>query len=758
MSQDKEPSSQDAASPSDAELSLASDRQVRPDSEGSRASAHRGVEDSQPEFRPRLEEREIVHGKGLGNVYVRIRWPMANEFQPHGEGVLEATPEVLRPRTSVERGMERLKRFAIGDRLATSAQAHERLTKVKGLAVLSSDAISSVAYATEASLGILILAGVGALHYNLGIAAAIVLLMIIVGVSYRQTIGAYPHGGGSYIVARDNLGIWPGLVAAAALLIDYVLTVSVSVSAGVDALTTAFSALHPFSVVLGVTFVAIIVVVNLRGIRESGTIFAAPTYLFIVSFLIMILAGVTKAALTPGGLFTPTAPLHTAEELGWGSQQLSLLLILTAFASGCSAMTGVEAISNGVPAFKVPEARNAARTLEWMIAVLATLFVGITFLAWRFGIVPYPNQQPTVDGQIAQIVFTGGFRWMYYVVQFATLLILVLAANTSFADFPRLASILARDGFLPRQFSFRGDRLAFTVGIIVLGLLSTLLIVIFAGNTDALINLYALGVFVAFTLSQTGMVVRWYRRRTESGSRWRRSLVVNLVGATATGIVAIVIGITKFERGAWVVVLIVPLLVLMFTGIARHYAAVETETQALTPIDVADLRHVIIVPLDTLSQPGLQALAYAWSITHNVVAVHIGIDAQDERKFRQAWTEWSAAQAQRSDAETAPLESYSSPVHARTPDRVKGTVEGAAAPRYVIIESPYRSLVSPLVAYVEAVREMNKGATITVILPEFVTKHWWEALLHNQTAFRIKLALYRHPGVVVTNVPYHLES
>jgi amino acid transporter len=653
--------------------------------------------------------------------------------------------------------MERLKRIAIGDRLATSAQAHERLTKVKGLAVLSSDAISSVAYATEASLGILILAGVGALHYNLWIATAIVLLMIIVGVSYQQTIRAYPHGGGSYIVARDNLGIWPGLVAAAALLIDYVLTVSVSVSAGVDALTTAFGALHPFSVVLGVTFVAIIVVVNLRGIRESGTIFAAPTYLFIVSFLIMILAGVAKAALAPGGLFTPTAPLHTAEELGWGTQQLSLLLILTAFASGCAAMTGTEAISNGVPAFKVPEAQNAARTLQWMVAVLATLFVGITFLAWRYGIVPYPNQQPTVDGQIAEIVFTGGFRWMYYVVQFATLLILVLAANTSFADFPRLASILARDGFLPRQFSFRGDRLAFTVGIIVLGLLSTLLIVIFRGNTDALINLYALGVFVAFTLSQSGMVVRWYRKRAESGSRWRRSFVVNLVGAIATGVVAIVIGITKFERGAWVVVLIVPLLVLMFTGIARHYAAVEAETQALTPIDVADLRHVVIVPLDKLNQPGLQALAYAQSITQNVVAVHIGIDAEDEQTFRQAWTEWSAAQARESDAKITPVESARTSTGGRMPDRVKGIPEGTSAPRYVIIESPYRSLITPLVAYVEAVREINKGATITVILPEFVTKHWWEALLHNQTAFRIKLALYRHPGVVVTNVPYHLE-
>jgi amino acid permease-like protein len=480
--------------------------------------------------------------------------------------------------------------------------------------------------------------------------------------------------------------------------------------------------------------------------------------LFIVSFLVMILAGVAKAALSPGGLFTPAAPLHTAEELGWGSQQLSLLLILTAFASGCAAMTGTEAISNGVPAFKVPEARNAAQTLQWMIAVLATLFIGTTFLSWRFGIVPYPNQQPTVDGQIAQLVFTGGFRWMYYLVQFATLLILVLAANTSFADFPRLASILARDGFLPRQFSFRGDRLAFTVGIIVLGLLSSLLIVIFEGNTDALINLYALGVFVAFTLSQTGMVVRWYRKRTDGGTHWRRSLVVNLVGAIATGIVAIVIGITKFERGAWVVVLIVPLLVLMFTGIARHYAAVEAETQALTPVDVADLRHVIIVPLDKLNQPGLQALAYARSITQNVVAVHIGIDMEDEQKFRQAWTEWSAAQAQESDAETALVSSSSSPGHVRRPDRVKGGVEGAAVPHYVIIESPYRSLVSPLVAYVEAVREMNKGATITVILPEFVTKHWWEALLHNQTAFRIKLALYRHPGVVVTNVPYHLES
>jgi len=725
--------------------------------EGSKFAARRGSEETQPQFGPGLEEREIIHGKGLGNVYIRTRWPHANEFQPRGDGVLEATAEVLRPRSAVGRGMQRLKRFAIGDRLTTSSQAHERLTKVKALAVLSSDAISSVAYATEASLGILILAGVGALGYNLGIAAAIVLLMIIVGVSYRQTIGAYPHGGGSYIVARDNLGIWPGLVAAAALLIDYVLTVSVSVSAGVDALTTAFSALHPFSVVLGVAFVAIIVLVNLRGIRESGTIFAAPTYLFIVSFLIMILAGVAKAALSPGGLFTATAPAFTSTELGWSSDQLSLLLILTAFASGCSAMTGVEAISNGVPAFKVPEARNAARTLQWMIAVLATLFVGITFLAWRFGIVPYPHQQPTVDGQIAQIVFTGSFRWMYYVVQFATLLILVLAANTSFADFPRLASILARDGFLPRQFSFRGDRLAFTVGIIVLGLLSILLIVIFEGNTDALINLYALGVFVAFTLSQSGMVVRWYRKRTQGGAHWRRSLVVNLVGAVATGVVALVIGVTKFDRGAWVVVLIVPLLVLMFWGIARHYADVEAETQTLTPLDAEELHHVVIVPLAKLNQPGLQALAYARSITQNVTAVHIGIDPEEEQQFQQAWTAWSSTRGQGSGAGTAVMESSRTPVRGPLPDRAKDIAEKTAAPRYVIVDSPYRSLVTPLVAYVEAVREMNKGATITVILPEYVTKHWWEAILHNQTAFRIKLALYRHPGVVVTNVPYHLK-
>jgi amino acid transporter len=411
------------------------------------------------------------------------------------------------------------------------------------------------------------------------IAGCIALLMVVVGTSYWQTIHAYPSGGGSYIVAHDNLGELPGLIAAAALLIDYILTFSVSVSSGVDALVSAVprldTSLHigvvsvTGSVALGVMFIVIIMVVNLRGIRESGTIFAAPTYLFIGSFVIMILVGFIHAA-TSGGLLHPVSPSFSpnfAPNNGWVvDQRVGIFLLLTAFASGCSAMTGVEAISNGIPAFKRPESINAARTLVWMVAILVTLFLGITYLAWRFGIVPVASQNPTVDAQIARMLFVHQFSFMYYVVQGFTLLILVLAANTSFADFPRLSSILARDGYLPHQFAYRGDRLAFSTGIVVLAVLSCILLIRFDGNTDALINLYALGVFTAFTLSQFGMVSRWWRKRDTVSPTWRRSLGINLVGTIVTGIVTLVMTVSNFARGACIVVILVPVLVLMFRG------------------------------------------------------------------------------------------------------------------------------------------------------------------------------------------------
>ena len=708
---------------------------------------------------PGRAHQTILPGAGLGHSYVRQQLPSreSSAFLPRGEQVFEATERTLQPQSQIGRAYGRVRRVLLGRRLTTAEQVHERLTKVKALAVLSSDAISSVAYATEASLAILIGAGTAALTKNLPITACIVLLMIIVGVSYRQTIHAYPSGGGSYIVARDNLGDLPGLIAAAALLIDYVLTVSVSVSSGVDAMVSAVPALNPVSVALGVVFIAVIMLVNLRGIRESGTIFAAPTYLFIGAFAIMILTGIFHAVFSAGGPFGAVPPHPSPAALGWAPEHLGPLLLLTAFASGCVAMTGTEAISNAVPVFKPPESKNAARTLVAMVTILALFYLGTTYLAWRFGIVPYPNQNPTLDSQIAGLLFVGPFAWFYYVVQFATLLILVLAANTSFADFPRLSSILARDGFLPHQFAFRGDRLAFSTGIIMLAALSSILLVVFHGNTDALINLYALGVFTAFTLSQAGMVTHWYRLRERAGANWRRSLGINLVGAIATAIVAAIITIAKFDRGAWIVVLLVPLLVLLFRGISKHYAFVQRYTRALTPLQAQDLRHILVVPIAELNHPARQALAYARSLMQPVVALHTAMDEADETAFRTEWNEWAAEQqaaleqateAARMAAETPAGWAEYAHVQALLNER----------PKVVVIQSPYRALVPPLVRYIEVLRDANPQRTVTVLLPEFVPAHWWESLLHNQTALRLKLALYADPGVVVLNVPYHLPQ
>jgi len=735
------------------------------------ASSKRPARGPQPSTSPTLERKILVRSGPGGHTYLSVRYPHEERFQRGDQqGVLRATERVLTPRGPLGRAYQRTKRVLIGERLATQMAVHERLTKVKALAVLSSDAISSVAYATEASLGILVAAGLAAMRYNLLLAAAITLLMIIVGTSYRQTIHAYPHGGGSYIVARDNLGDVSGLIAAAALLIDYVLTVSVSISSGVDYLLSAVPTLGRFDVELGVAFVLVILLVNLRGIRESGSIFAAPTYFFIGCFLVMIGVGVARAALSPGGLLAAIPPARTPQALGWVAPGASLapfglLLLLTAFASGCSAMTGTEAISNGVPAFKAPEAKNAARTLVWMVAILVTLYLGVSFLAWRYGVEPLPSQQPTVNDQIAQLLFAGPFLWFRYVIDFATLLILVLAANTSFADFPRLSSILARDGYLPHQFAFRGDRLAFTVGIVVLGLLSSVLLVVFHGSTEALINLYALGVFVAFTLSQAGMVVRWYRKREAAGPGWRRSLIINLVGAIATGLVAAIIGVSKFERGAWVVVLLVPLLMLMFAGIHRHYARVARQVkqlaaqdETLTPTRSEDIRHLVIVPIAGLNPPALQAIAYARSITPRVIVVFVATDPADEASIQEQWAAWARDRREAWEGEARAWRAVALARGDRDAAQEAARIEETyrAGPQLVVIESPYRALVPPLVAYIDAVRDSTPGATVTVILPEFVPAHRWENLLHNQTALRLKIALYSHPGVVVVNVPYHL--
>ncbi len=525
---------------------------------------------------------------------MRVVRQRSEDFERVGPGHLVATEETLAASTAAGRAFDRVKRVLIGSPLSTAAAAHERLTKVKALAVLSSDALSSVAYATEEILRVLLLAGLGALSLSLPIGAAIVVLLIVVGVSYRQTIKAYPQGGGAYIVAKDNLGELPALAAGSALLIDYILTVSVSIAAAVAALVSAAPELHTHRVALGLGFIALVTTLNLRGVRESGTIFAVPTYLFIAGIFAMLAVGFVRNAAAGFPVHEPSG------EAAAVSGTLGLFLILRAFSFGCAALTGVEAISDGVPAFQPPEWKNARTTLTVMIAILTTTFGGITFLAHQYGALPMEAADPayeTVVSQIARAVLWGESP-AYYYIQFATMAILVLAANTAYSDFPRLAFFLARDRYLPRQFTFRGDRLAFSTGIVVLGLFSAAVLALFRGETERLIPLYAVGVFTSFTLSQGGMVARWHRLK-EAG--WQRGLAINLAGAIATGVVAIVIAATKFTHGAWIVIVlipvIIPVIILGMRAIHGYYGRAARELAQETPLDPSEIQHTVIVPI-----------------------------------------------------------------------------------------------------------------------------------------------------------------
>lgn len=669
-----------------------------------------------------------IRGSHPGDRYILVARHVHSPRASNQIQVTRATEPAL-PHGVLGRGYQRFKQFLIGRPIASSQAIHERLTKVKALAVLSSDALSSTAYATEEILLILALVGGAALSLSIPIAIAIVLLLGIVAFSYRQTIYAYPSGGGSYIVASDNLGRIPGLTAAASLLIDYVLTVSVSIAAGVAALTSAVPVLRPYAVAVALGCIALLTVGNLRGVRESGTIFAAPTYLFLVSMFVMIGLGLVKVFVLhdPAATGVPRDPIT-------GVHALSVFIVLRAFSSGCTAMTGTEAISNGVPAFQKPESRNAATTLMWMAGLLGAMFLGVTILAHQYGLVPRAHD--TILSQLARQVVGSGP--VYYVIQIATLLVLVLAANTSYADFPRLASILARDRFLPRLFAFRGDRLAFSVGIGALSVAAGMLVVMFGGNVNALIPLYAVGVFVSFTLSQGGMVVHWWRER---GARWATKAVVNGVGAVATGIVAIIIGATKLtsgeplfmlggykiHAGAWMVLVLIPLLIASFSGIRAHYDHARHELSTETPLNPEEIRHTVIVPIATLNRVALQTLAYARSLSDNVTAVHVTDDPEEIAALSAAW---------RSQTDTVPF--------------LRDT-------KLVVIESSYRALTAPLLAYLDEIDRHGQHDTLTVILPEFVPSRWWEQLLHNQTALRLKAALLFRPGTVVISVPYHLR-
>jgi len=616
-----------------------------------------------------------------------------------------------------------IRRLLIGQPLPTAAEVHERLTKLKALAVFSSDALSSVAYGPEEILLGLLVAGTGALHLSLPVAVAIAVLLAIVATSYYQTVHGYPSGGGAYIVAHDNLGLWPGLTAGAALLIDYVLTVAVSVAAGMAAVTSAFPILIEHRVALCLIAIGLVTWANLRGVRESGTVFSVPTYAFIGLFALLI--GIGLVRYLSGTLGTVAAPHDPARPDHL--QALGLFVILRAFASGCATLTGVEAISNGIPAFHKPEADNAGRTLIAMATVLGVMLLGTAFLGAHMAVIPAEHE--TVISQIARVIFGSGP--LYFALQAATCLILVLAANTSFQDFPRLSAILARDGFMPRQMANRGDRLVFANGILVLALLASVLVVIFGGRTHRLIPLYAVGVFLSFTLSQTGMVRHWYQER---GPYWYVKAFFNGLGGVVTFVVLVVIVLTKFVHGAWLVVLLIPSSVWVLYSIRRHYATVakQLSLERLEPADYTEHAWVgspkVVMPVSGLHQGTLAALGFARSLSEDVHAVVVNANAQATEALRQRWNQW---------VPDVPL---------------------------VVLESPYRSIMEPLVEYLHETdaREPERGLAV-VVLPEFVPAGWWQHLLHNRTALMLKtLLVYKRrqrgeESRVVINVPFHLQ-
>ena len=661
---------------------------------------------------------------------------------------LEATRAAETPRPLLGRTGYELRRVLLGPPLNASAIVRERMRKLVALPVLSADALSSVAYGPEAMLAILVLAGSAGLSYSLPIAATIAFLMLAVGISYRQTIRAYPHGGGSYIVATDNLGRMPGLIAAAGLMTDYILTVAVSVASGLAAVTSAIPSLTPDAVPIGVGVIAVLLAGNLRGVRQAGLLFAAPTYAFIVAIFVLIVVGLADSA-GRGFHPTPTPPLTATEGV-------SVLLVLRAFASGSTAMTGIEAISNAVPAFKPIEWRNARTTLTWMVGLLIVMFAGTIGLVHLDGVVPRAHE--TVLSQLAHRTFGPGL--LYAFTQASTAAILLLAANTAYNDFPRVLFLLARDLQAPRLFLRIGDRLSFSNGIILLSLAATAIYVAFSGKTEPLIPLFAVGVFLAFTMSQSGMVVHWWRRRDDP--HWRRSLFFNATGGFLSAIVFITAGITKFTDGAWVAILTIGLFILVATRIRRHYDlvdratalhphAIEVPQHKVTPSvpegtartgskengeatgqahdadseaeeNPEEIHNLIVVPVVGLDLPGMRALAYAASLQQPLLALHISPTDDEAERFRGYWSQWG---------DHLPLE---------------------------VIVSPHRALVAPMVNYISSLHRQHPDLTLTVIMPEIVVRHWWHRVLHNRIAPRLRRALRPIPKIVVTTVPFHLPS
>jgi amino acid transporter len=664
-----------------------------------------------------FEWHEVKQGRHPGDRYVRIT---------HAENSRAATAvprnvvipgEQAESRGSIGRTLHAVRRTLLGRPIPTERESHERLNKVKGLAVFASDNISSSAYATEEIMRILVLAGIGALTWTLPLTLVIILVLAVVVTSYQQTLRAYPSGGGSYIVASDNLGPLAGLIAAAALMIDYVLTVSVSIAAGVAAVTSIVPRLFTLRVEIAVGFVILLAIGNLRGIRESGTIFAAPTYVYIFAIFGLLGYGFLRYAL--GTLPAYHAPANWTPSTG--VETLGLLLILRAFSSGAVALTGVEAVSNGIPAFKPPESHNARVVLIVMGSLFGTIFLGMSFLSTHIGIVPDPTEKQTVINQLA-VSLVGQGNPYHYLVQFSTALILVLAANTAFADFPRLASILGSDRYLPRQLQYRGDRLAFDTGIIFLTVVASVLVIVFHGSVTALIPLYTVGVFIAFSLSQSGMVRHWWKLRAEDRRWWVRALF-NGIGAFATMVVAVVVGIAKFALGAWLVLLLIPIFVTLMVLIHRHYTTLTKELEAKPGGDDDMSRALVpavVVPISRLDRPGLMAVNFAQSISSDVTVVHVVDNQTQADQFRAAWNTFHFA---------VPL---------------------------VVVESPYRRLMAPLLEFFDEIDAQDPQRPITVVLAEVVPRHWWENFLHNLTAWRLKFYLFNRRNTITIDVPYHV--
>ncbi|MBN2147515.1 MAG: APC family permease, partial [Anaerolineales bacterium] len=620
----------------------------------------------------------------------------------------------------------------IGRPLATADAPHQTIGKLVGLAVFASDALSSTAYATQEILMVLSIAGAGAFQYSTPIAIAITLLMVIVSISYEQTIHAYPGGGGAYIVARDNLGELPAQTAGAALLTDYILTVAVSISSGVAQVASAFPVLYEYRVWIAVGLVAFVMLINLRGVKESGVTFAIPTYFFVVTMFITV--GVGLFRYLTGSLGAVIDPPEMAQHAGEALSIVTPFLILHAFANGTAALTGIEAISNGITAFKEPRSRNAGITLIWMSAILGTLFMGITILANRIQAVP--SETETVISQIARTIY-GGQNIFYLAIIAGTTLILILASNTAFADFPRLSALQAGDGFLPRQLTYRGSRLVYSRGIISLALIASVLIILFQASVTRLIPLYAIGVFLSFTLSQTGMARRWWKsgrlkpgtEEKEPGSilkydrTWLPKMIVNGFGAICTAVVMVVFGITKFTEGAWIIVIIVPLLVTVFLIIHHHYKSLARQLSLdARPSQGVLKRNRVILLISGLHQGSLAALHYAKRLSQDITAVHVSINPVETEKLERKWEVFG--------------EGY----------------------RLVILQSPYRLMIEPLLAYLAQVEARKRdNETITIVVPSFVPKAWWANLLHMRTAETLRKVLRSKEDLVIIEVPYQVH-